>query len=159
VPSQLSIYLRNHEAAARGGHDLLRRAASSQRRRPYGDELHALVLQDREDLDALRQLMARLDVPPDRLLGAAARLGERAGRLKPNGRLVRRAPLSDLVEIEGVLLALQLKAAGWRALEAVGVSADDPGADLGRLVQRAEAQLARVTSLHAEVATTSLRTD
>jgi hypothetical protein len=156
VPSQLSIYLRNHEAAAKAGYDLIRRTASGQRRRPYADTLATLVREDREDLAALHHVMARLEVSPDPLLGTATRLGERVGRLKPNGHLLRRAPLSDLVEVEGVLSVLQLKASGWRALQAAGV-ASDAGADLGQLIGRAEAQIARLTTVHRDVAATSLR--
>ena len=157
MPSQLSIYLRNHEAAARAGYDLVRRAATSQRKRPHGGELRVLAAEDGQDLEALRLLMAHLDVPPDRVLGVTARLGERAGRLKPNGHLVRRAPLSDLVEVEGVLNALQLKASGWRALAAAGVGDLDPTTDLDALALRAEAQIARVTPLHTQVAAGALR--
>jgi hypothetical protein len=158
VPDQLRIYLRNHEAAARGGYDLLRRAASSQRTRPHGDVLAALVAEDREDLEALHRLMRRLGVSPDPVLGTAARVGERLGRLKPNGHLLRRAPLSDLIEVEGALQVLQLKAAGWRALQAAGVVSDGQ-TDLPSLTARAEAQVARVTALHRDVAGTSLRAD
>ena len=158
VPSQLAIYLRNHEAAARGGYDLLRRTASGQRSRPYAAVLATLVAEDGEDLEALHRLMRRLGVSPDPLLGTATRLGERLGRLKPNGHLLRRAPLSDLVEVEGALQVLQLKAAGWRALQAAGVASDGE-TDLTSLAARAEGQVERVTALHRDVAATSLRAD
>ena len=158
MTSQLSIFLRNHEAAARAGLDLIRRAAKGQRRRPWSDQLAVLANDAEADLLALQRLMRSLGVAPDPLLGAALRLGERAGRLKPNGHLVRRAPLSDLVEVEGTLQALQLKAAGWRALQAGGVVSDGQ-TDLLSLTARAEAQVARVTALHHDVAATSLRAD
>jgi hypothetical protein len=156
MPSQLTIYLRNHEAAARAGCDLLARTASGQRSRPQGDALAALVVEDREDLEALRRLMRRLAVSPAPVLATVARVGERLGRLKPNGRLLRRAPLSDLVEVEAVLEVLHLKAAGWRALEAAGVASDGQ-TDLTGLAARAESQIARVTALHRDVAAASLR--
>ena len=74
---------------------------------------------------------------PERL---ALRAGERVGRLKPNGHLVRRAPLSDLVEVEAGLDAVHAKACGWQALRAA------PGLDaavvLDDLMRRAEDQLA-----------------
>jgi hypothetical protein len=66
---------------------------------------------------------------------------------------VRRAPLSDLVEVEGVLAVTELKAAGWRALVAAGVG---PGAELDDLLRRAERQLERVTGIHRLVAASSL---
>ena len=155
MSSQLSIFLRNHEAAARAGLDLVRRAAKNQRRRPWGDELAALALEAEEDLTSLRRLMQRLDVSPDALLGTALRVGERAGRLKPNGHLVRRAPLSDLVEVQGVLGALTAKGAGWRALVAAHV-AEGGEPDLGALVERADRQMERLLAVHADVAVRSL---
>ena len=99
--------------------------------------------------------MARLGVRPDPVLGTALRLGERAGRLKPNGHLVRRAPLSDLVEVQAVLAVVTLKAAGWRALVAARV-ADGGEPDLAVLMARADDQLARLGVLHDAVAARSL---
>lgn len=155
VPTQLTIFLRNHEAAARAGLDLARRAARSQRRRPWGDELSALALEAEEDLTALRRILRRLDVRPDPVLGTALRLGERAGRLKPNGHFVRRAPLSDLVEVEGLLSALALKEAGWRALAAAGVAVEGEP-DLAGLTARVDAQRERLLAVHRAVAAHSL---
>jgi len=84
------------------------------------------------------------------LLDAAMQAGELAGRLKPNGRIVRRSPLSDLVEVEGLLDAVRAKAAGWQALLAA-----DPAhfaADVEPLVGRAESQINRLVEIHRTVA-------
>jgi hypothetical protein len=155
VPSQLTIFLRNHEAAARAGLDLIRRAAKAQRRRPWGEQLAVLANDAEADLLALQRLMRRLSVTPDPVLGTVLRVGERAGRLKPNGHLVRRAPLSDLVEVQGILTVLTLKSAGWRALAAAGV-ADDGEPGLAELVARADRQRQSVLALHDAVAVQSL---
>ena len=155
MPSQLAIYLRNHEAAASAGHDLFRRTLSSHRRKPYAAELRELVAEAHEDLNTLRELMRTLSVPTDQVLGVTLRLGERAGRLKPNGHLVRRAPLSDLVEIEGLLNAVHAKAAGWEALAAAGIS----GVDVARLMTRARSQSQRLAAIHRSVAAVSLNAD
>ena len=155
VTDPLHVYLRNHAAAARAGHDLIRRTAASQRHRPYGEDLRQLVVESQEDLDALDGLMRRLGVRADRVAATALRLGERVGRLKPNGRLVRRSPVSDLVELEGVLSGLQLKAAGWRALLVAGV-ADRDELDVADLLARAERQLERTTTVHRQAAPASL---
>ncbi len=66
---------------------------------------------------------------------------EKVGRLKANGHLLRRSPLSDLVEMEALVLGVQGKAAGFRALRSI--AAGDPrldATDLDRLVDRAECQ-------------------
>lgn len=46
----------------------------------------------------------------------AAWIAEKAGRLKLNGRLLTRSPLSRLVELEMLRLGVEGKAAGWRTL-------------------------------------------
>ena len=74
MSSQLSIFLRDHEAAARAGLDLVRRAARNQRRRPWGDALTALAVRASEDLASLHAVMARLrPAGPGPRDGAAAR--------------------------------------------------------------------------------------
>ena len=71
--------------------------------------------------------------------GAAAEL---VGRLKPNGRLRERSPLTDLVEVDGLVMGIRSKQTLWRNLRDVAgglgsLTADD----LDALVERADAQL------------------
>ena len=151
MPTQLAIYLRNHEAAARAGYDLFRRASASQRRRPYGAELSELAGEVAEDLTSLQLVLRANGVQPDLVLGTALRIGERVGRLKPNGRILTRAPLSDLIEVEGLLNAVHAKGSGWQALKAAG-AVHDGGLDFDWLFERAEDQRSRLARLHATVA-------
>lgn len=151
----LAIYLRNHEAAAQAGCDLVRRVAANQRSRPYGAELKPLVADIEEDARRLRALMKRAAVRVDMLLGVALRAGERLARFKPNGHLLTRAPLSDLIEVEGLLDAVRAKWAGWRALAAMGPASLDErqvdSAEIDELAVRAEQQIEILLRLHAEV--------
>jgi hypothetical protein len=149
----LAIYLRNHDAAADAGVDLFRRAAASQRDRPYGPELAALRDEVEQDRKVYRRLLQAVRTPHDLVQSGALRLAERVGRLKPNGHLLRRAPLSDLIEVEAMLDAVRAKAAGWQAL---GTVADPPWAgevDVADLLARALDQAARLERLHTTVAT------
>jgi hypothetical protein len=148
--SPLSIYLRNHEAAAQAGRDLFHRAASNHRNEPYGPELRELAAEVREDLRSLRDLMAELDVRPDRLLGTVLRVGERVARLKPNGHLLQRSPLTPLIEVEGLLDAVRAKGAGWQALQAAGIHSDR--VDIGEMHRRADDQATRLSAIHRSVA-------
>jgi hypothetical protein len=150
----LAIYLRNHEAAASAGADLFARLSSSQAKRPWGAELVALSEEVGQDLRTLRGLLRSQGVQPDAVSGLALRVGERVGRLKPNGRVVRRSPLSDLVEVEAGLDAVHAKACGWQALR-VAYGLDAP-VDLDELARRAEDQLARLRVIHATVASAVL---
>src|SRR6476661_7297512 len=135
MPTPLAIYLRNHEAAGRAGYALFRRASASRRRRPYGAELSELAGEVAEDLSSLQLVLRANGVQPDHVLGTALRIGERVGRLKPNGRILTRAPLSDLVEIEGLLNAVHAKGSGWQALKAAGAAIHDGGLDFDRLYE------------------------
>ena len=110
------IYMRSHEAAAEAGRDLFRRVAANQRARSYAGDLEQLASDVDEDLRRLRAIMSRAGIGSDLVLGVAMRAGERLARFKPNGRIRSRAPLSDLIEIEGLLDAVRAKWAGWHAL-------------------------------------------
>jgi len=153
MASSLEIYLQNHEAAAQAGSDLFRRTAANQGSRGYGGELRALAAEVKEDHRRLRAIMAKVGVRPNVPFGLALRLGERIGRVKPNGRLVRRAPLSDLIEIEALLDAVAAKRAGWHALATVGSTPGIDAAEIDALVTRADDQLSQLTVLHARAST------
>jgi len=150
MSSPLSIYLRNHEAAAQAGRDLFHRAASNHQHEPYGPDLRELAAEVREDLRSLQDLLEDLDIRPDRLLGTALRAGERVARLKPNGHLLQRSPLTPLIEVEGLLDAVRAKGAGWQALLAAGVHSNR--VDIAEMLRRAESQVARLTDIHKTVA-------
>lgn len=154
VSRWLATYLRNHASAGRAGVDLFDRAARSQARRPWGPELAALATEVREDCDTLTGLLRTWGVRPDPFSTVALRLGERAGRFKPNGQLVRRSPLSDLIEVEAGMDAVHAKAGGWRALRAA--SLPPAPVDLDELLRRADDQVARLGELHGRVAASVL---
>jgi hypothetical protein len=145
-----ALYLQSHEGAAAAGAQFFRRVSHSHRSRAWGPEVSDLSREVAEDLRSLRRLMGREGVSRNLLLDAAMQAGELAGRLKPNGRLIRRSPLTDLVEVEGMLDAVRAKAAGWQALLAA-----DPGrfaAEVEPLAERAEGQIDRLADLHRRVA-------
>ena len=155
MSSPLSIYLRNHEAAAQAGRDLFHRAATNHRSEPYAMDLRQLAAEVREDVRSLRELMDELDVQPDRVMGTLMRAGERVSRLKPNGHLLQRSPLTPLIEVEGMLDAVRAKSAGWQALLASGVHSER--VDIAELRRRADDQAARLTVIHESVATVLAR--
>ncbi len=148
----LALYLRNHEAGASGGYDFFRRTAASHRKLPHGPAIRALADEVHEDLVALRTLMRTQGVGRDLALDVAARVAEKLGRLKPNGHLLRRSPLTDLVEIEGCLDAVHAKAAGWHALAALGDDGWIATDEIARLQERAQSQIERLEVIHHEVA-------
>lgn len=150
----LAVYVRNHLAAARGGLDLFRRVARSTEGTDAGPEVAALVAEVDVDLRTLLAIAQVLGIGENKPFGFAARAGETLGRLKPNGSLVRRSPLTDLIEIEGLLDAVAAKLAGWIGLLCA------PDARIGRvrdriedLHRRALDQRSRIDALHDDAAT------
>lgn len=151
--SNLAIYLTDHLAGARGGVRLFRRAANHYHGTARGDLLEDIALEVAEDLEHLRDMMSDLGIGENRLLSTSAVIAERLGQLKPNGRIFRRAPLTYLVEIEGLRDVVKAKHSGWEALiSAAETNPRLPQNILVRLAERAEQQDARLREIHLEVA-------
>jgi hypothetical protein len=97
--------------------------------------------------------MVALGIPVRRYKVYAAWIGEKAGRLKFNGHLTSRSPLSSLEELEMLRLGVEGKAAGWRTLR---VLADqDPRLDSGQLdelIARAQRQSGLLEELRVRAA-------
>jgi hypothetical protein len=152
-PDLLGIYLNDHLAGATAGTGLARRIASSHRREPHGASLERLageVAQDRADLI---EMMDVLGVPVRSYKVGLAWLGEKAARLKLNGRILARSPLSMLEEVETLRLGVEGKAAGWRTLRVLA-EADTrlDGSQLDRLMARARAQADLLEDLRVQEA-------
>lgn len=112
----LGVYLNDHLAGSTAGVALLRRAARNQRARGRGRELADLAGEVAEDRKALQQVMTDLGIPVRRAKISLGWLAEKAGRLKPNGRLLARSPLSDVLELEMMRLGVEGKTSCWRTL-------------------------------------------
>ncbi|AUI64386.1 hypothetical protein [Amycolatopsis sp. BJA-103] len=151
----LGIYLNDHLAGATAGTELAKRLAAAERGQRGEAVLSRLAEEVADDRAALLTCMAALEVPVRRYKTVAAWAGEKLGRLKPNGRLVSRSPLSAVEELELMRLGVEGKAAGWRTLR---VRADaDPRLDGGRLddlIDRARRQIDELEDLrvHATAA-------
>jgi hypothetical protein len=138
--SMLGIYLNDHLAGATAGTELAHRTARS-----HGDgkdgTLRRLAAEISQDRAALLDIMAALGIKVRRYKVGAAWAGEKAGRLKFNGRLFARSPLSNLEELEMLRLGVEGKAAGWRTLRTLAETDTrlDPGR-LDELISRARQQ-------------------
>ncbi|MFE6698542.1 transaldolase [Streptomyces sp. NPDC057718] len=137
----LAIYLNDHYAGATGGLELFRRAAKTTPNSADGAALADLAKQVEEDRDALARIMTDLGVTTSQPKVAMGWLAEKAGRLKPNGHILSRSPLSDLLETESMLLGVLGKAACWRTLRILAESDERLSTDrLDTLLERAEQQ-------------------
>jgi len=149
----LDSYLKDHFAGASAGRDLFRRAADAHEGTDLGSVLAALAAEVDADRDAQRDIMQGLGVEPSTPLAFAGRLAEQAGRLKTNATALRRSPLTDVVEVEGLRIAVYGKLCGWEALLAASVA--EPRLSkvrLEELIARAHDQLDRLHTLHVQVA-------
>ncbi|MDQ0765979.1 hypothetical protein QF027_008614 [Streptomyces canus] len=154
---RLVIYLNDHLAGATAGVELARRMAQEHRGSAYGETLESLRKEISQDRQALVRLLADLDVPVRHYKTYGAWLGEKAARMKPNGRLLRRSGLALLVELEAMRLGAQGKASLWRGL--LAASAQDSRLDADRLeelLRRAGQQIRTMDALHARIATALL---
>src|ERR1700750_524459 len=104
--SMLGIYLNDHLAGATVGTELAHRTARSHRKGKNGATLRRLAAEIAQDRAALLDIMTVLGIKVRRYKVGAAWIGEKAGRLKFNGRLLTRSPLSDLEELEMLRLGL-----------------------------------------------------
>ena len=144
----LATYLGDHLVLLAAGRALVRRMG-----RRAGPQLTVLLREVREGLGADRQavhlLLAEHGLRRPRLKPVLGGVAERAGRLKPNGTLVRRSPLTPLVELEGLALLLEAVRTRWASLDAAGVV---PGADPGGRAERAAGLAARAEEIRRRLA-------
>ncbi|MBT2481470.1 hypothetical protein [Streptomyces sp. ISL-94] len=155
----LGIYLNDHLAGATAGVDLMQRSAKSHQDSPLGPQLERLAREGAQDRESLKEIMRSLDVPERRSRAALGRLVEKAGRLKLNGRLFSRSPLSDVLELEAMRLDVQGKASGWLNLRALAQRDDRiDTARLARLLERAEEQAEMLEELRTRCAVRTFAT-
>ena len=152
-PRLLGIYLNDHLAGATAGSELARRAAVSQGGTPVGAVLARLAREVTQDRAALVEIMTALGVTVRQYKAGLAWLSEKAARLKPNGRMGARSPLSLLEEIELMRLGVEGKAASWRTLRKLAER--DPRLDsrqLDDLIERARSQSQTLEELRVSTA-------
>jgi hypothetical protein len=150
----LGLYLNDHLAGATTGVGLARRmAASAQPGSESASLLGKLAGEIADDRSSLIRIMGRLGVGIRGYKVFAAWAGEKAGRLKLNGHLMTRSPLSSLEEAEMLLLGVEGKAALWRTLRllAEGESRLDTGW-LDELIARADRQSSLLEGLRVSLA-------
>jgi uncharacterized protein (UPF0548 family) len=139
----LAIYLRDHHALLVALRELAQRMSSADRldeQRALADDLHRAAA---DDLDCVEQYLQRLDTTASRTRRAAVWTAEKVARLKLNGRLLRRSPLSAVIELEGSGLLLESNRAMWSGLAHLAVGP----ADAADRANRAERLLATAESL------------
>lgn len=148
----LGIYLRDQLALGVGWRELARRAQRNNRGTPLGEALAEVAEQIGEDVETFRSIMGRLGVRVDPLRTALATVGERVGRLKPNGRLVGYSPLSRFLELEVLVMGIDRKKQLWHTLaDLADLRTRLPDVDFDELGARAERQRQRLEPFRRRV--------
>jgi hypothetical protein len=155
----VGIYLNDHLAGATSGMGLARRmAGTAEPGSQAAGTLRRLTAEIVDDRQALISMMTALGVPVRGYKVFGAWAGEKAGRLKFNGHLLTRSPLTEVVEAEILLVGVAGKAAGWRMLRRLAER--DSRLDAARLDdllaradrQREELESLRISALDSLIA-------
>ncbi|TDE01484.1 hypothetical protein [Jiangella asiatica] len=147
-PGLLGIYLNDHLAGAAATAQLGRRLARRLEGAAAGEQLSDLADDLARDRTALTQFMGELGVPVRRYKLYTAAAAELAGRLKFNGHLLTRSPLSTIVELEMLRLGIEGQANGWRTLRTIGAEHGRPDPSrVDELIDRAVRQASLVEAL------------
>jgi hypothetical protein len=112
----IGIYLEDHLALSLGGIRLARRCLAENRGTELGRFLERLVAELEEDRAVLLDVVETLGGSRSVVKEAVVVIGELAGRLKPNGRLVAYSDLSRLWELEALLAGTESRRAVWKLL-------------------------------------------
>jgi hypothetical protein len=149
----LGIYLNDHLAGATGGTELAHRMAEWHPDPGQRATLQRLAADIAQDRRALLDLMAVLGLPVRHYKLRAAWAAEKAARLKLNGSLLGRSPLSNLEELEMLRLGVEGKAAGWRTLRELAKADGRLKPDtLDELIGRAREQARLLEELRVQAA-------
>ncbi|WP_421733719.1 hypothetical protein [Cellulomonas sp.] len=112
----LTIYLSDHVAGATGAISRSRRMARAYGETPLGGPIGGFADELERERAVLLGLAEGLGVRLSRWKSVGAAVGERLGRVKPNGRLTSASPLSALLELELLRGGVNAKRGLWDSL-------------------------------------------
>ena len=154
-PELLAVYCNDHIASAAGGIELVTRMIGAHRGSAHEDGLRQLLDELRQEKSDLTATARALDLPVRQYKQVAAWVAEKASRLKLNGHVLSRSPLSSLVEFEFLASAVRGKRSGFETLR---IAAEvDPRIDkvlLDSLIDQANRQFHWLTEARRQVAAT-----
>ena len=152
-PELLAVYCNDHIASAAGGIELVSRMIGVHRGSRYEEGLRQLLDELRQEKSDLTAQTRALGLPVRQYKQVAVWVAEKASRLKLNGRLLSRSPLSDLVEFEFLASAVRGKRSGFETLRIIAEV--DHRVDkvlLDALIAQANRQFEWATDVRREIA-------
>ena len=109
----IRIYLEDHIAGATAGARRAARLALAESESADAGTLATFAEDVSSDREALLAIAEALGVEPSRWKDDAAWVGEKLAALKPNGHVLERSPLSTVVELEALQMAVRGKRSLW----------------------------------------------
>ncbi|MEU6019682.1 hypothetical protein ABZ826_38770 [Streptomyces sp. NPDC047515] len=151
--AMLGIYLNDHLMGATAGVERVCHLVHAVRGSALAAALGPVAAEIAQDRTSLLGIMRDLGIPVRRYKVCAGWTAEKMARLKSNGRLARRSPLSTFQELEMLRLGVEGKAAGWQTLSRLTATEKrlDPQL-LDDLLERARRQQRVVEEWHARQA-------
>jgi hypothetical protein len=140
----LGLYLSDHLTGSTAGVSRIQRMADAHSDTPFADDI-ARVSGER---DLLQGLIKDLGLRQRPYRQAAAWLAERAGRLKLNGRILRRSPMTVVLEAELMRGAILGKLGGWQTLEELAPELGLDPAVFEKLGADARSQIEALSRVH-----------
>ncbi|MDO5512123.1 NAD-dependent epimerase/dehydratase family protein [Corynebacterium sp.] len=153
----LELYLSDHLTGATAGVNRIERMAQDYVDTPMFAELSSVADEIRSDRELLRNVIEDLGLARKPYRQAVAWVGERVGRLKLNGRILERSPMTMLLEAEIMRSAINGKLGGWETLRE---HADGLGLDpqvFADLIDSSHRQLETIEKVHAYARERALR--
>lgn len=149
----LELYLNDHLAGATAGRARANHMVKAYRDLPIHADLRLLAAELEEEHTILGRLIEQLGLTRKWYRQLPVEVGERLGRLKLNGRVFRRSPMTPLLEVELLRGAVNAKMGLWELLHAESVTLGLDDAEWATLADRARDQDDRLRSMHAELRT------
>ena len=152
-PELLAVYCNDHIASAAGGIELVSRMIGVHKGSSYEAGLRQLLDELRQEKSDLEKTARALGLPIRQYKQIAVWVAEKASRLKLNGRVLSRSPLSSLVEFEFLASAVRGKRSGFETLRiAAEVDSRIDKVLLDSLIDQANRQFRWATDVRREVA-------
>lgn len=154
----LRIYMTDQLALGVLWREIARRACSSGDGNPEAAALARVAEAISEDVEVFEQMMRRLGFSTRSPKSVLAVVAERLGRLKLNGHIISRSPLSRFEELDFLLMGIDGKVVLWQNLrDGAGLGERLPDINFERLIERARSQRAELEPFHAQAAQAALR--
>ncbi|MGZ1489981.1 NAD-dependent epimerase/dehydratase family protein [Brevibacterium sediminis] len=155
----LGLYLSDHLAGATAGAERIERMAADFVDTPVFAALSELAAEIRGEHLYVQHLIGQLGLRRRPLAEALSWAGERVGRLKSNGSLLRRSPMTLVLEAELMRSAVIGKLGMWQTLEdnaeALGLDAEQ----FREFAQNAEHQREVLDTVHSYARSRAFRRD